>query len=51
MYRTFNMGAGMVLFLTPEALASARELLVDFKTFPLYEIGRVIRGEKKVTLL
>lgn len=51
MYRTFNMGAGLVLFLSPESLAPIREVLRDFPSFPLYEIGRVIKGEQKVTLL
>lgn len=51
MYRTFNMGAGLVLFIAPETLSTIREVLCDFPTFPLYEIGRVVRGEQKVTLL
>lgn len=51
MYRTFNMGAGMVLFLSPEVLSPIRELLRDFPSFPLYEIGRVIKGDKQVKLL
>ena len=51
MYRTFNMGAGMVLFLAPETLSPIRETLADFPDFPLYEIGQVIKGEQKVTLL
>ncbi|MBA3535086.1 MAG: phosphoribosylformylglycinamidine cyclo-ligase, partial [Tatlockia sp.] len=51
MYRTFNMGAGMVLFLSPEALSPIREILLAFPSFPLYEIGRVIKGDQKVVLL
>jgi len=51
MYRTFNMGAGLVLFLAPENLAPIREILKNFKDFPLYEIGRVIEGDQKVGLL
>ncbi|MBA2710736.1 MAG: phosphoribosylformylglycinamidine cyclo-ligase [Tatlockia sp.] len=51
MYRTFNMGAGLVLFLAPETLSQIREVLRDFPSFPLYEIGRVIKGEQKVNLL
>jgi phosphoribosylformylglycinamidine cyclo-ligase len=51
MYRTFNMGAGMVLFLSPEALSPIREILRAFPSFPLYEIGRVIKGDQKVVLL
>jgi phosphoribosylformylglycinamidine cyclo-ligase len=51
MYRTFNMGAGMVLFLSPETLSSIREVLRDFPSFPLYEIGKVVRGDQRVKLL
>lgn len=51
MYRTFNMGAGLVLFIAPQTLTAVREVLRDFPTFPLYEIGQVVRGEQKVTLL
>ncbi|WED42357.1 phosphoribosylformylglycinamidine cyclo-ligase [Legionella cardiaca] len=52
MYRTFNMGAGLVLFISPEVLSSLQETLNDFPDFPLYEIGRVINHtDKKVCLL
>lgn len=51
MYRTFNMGAGLVLFIAPQTLTAVREVLRDFPAFPLYEIGQVVRGEQKVTLL
>lgn len=51
MYRTFNMGAGLVLFLSPETLAPIREVLAQFPAFPLYEIGQVVKGEQKVKLL
>lgn len=51
MYRTFNMGAGLLLFIAPETLSAVHEVLRDFPTFPLYEIGQVVRGEKKVKLL
>mgnify|MGYP004417258338 CR=1 FL=1 len=51
MYRTFNMGIGLVLFLSPEALAPIREHLQAFPNFPLYEIGQVIQGNQEVKLL
>lgn len=51
MYRTFNMGAGLVLILAPEALSPIREVLTRFPSFPLYEIGRVIKGDQQVKLL
>jgi phosphoribosylformylglycinamidine cyclo-ligase len=40
MFRTFNMGAGMVLALAPEDAARAIEYLDD-RGFPAWEIGRV----------
>ncbi|MBA2656593.1 MAG: phosphoribosylformylglycinamidine cyclo-ligase [Tatlockia sp.] len=51
MYTTFNMGAGLVLFLSPEMLAPIRVVLNNFPNYPLYEIGRVVSGNKKVRLL
>ena len=51
LYRTFNMGAGMVLFLAPDTLAPIREVLRDFPQFPLYEIGQVVAGKREVRLL
>lgn len=51
MYRTFNMGAGLVLFLSPETLSPIRDVLRDYPGFPLYEIGRVVKGYNEVRLL
>jgi phosphoribosylformylglycinamidine cyclo-ligase len=51
MYRTFNMGSGLVLFFSPQVLNCVREALRDFPLFPLYEIGQVVRGNQKVNLL
>jgi phosphoribosylformylglycinamidine cyclo-ligase len=51
MYRTFNMGIGLVLIFSPEELSSIRKVLVEFPDFPLYEIGHVVEGDQKVKLL
>ncbi|KTD23743.1 phosphoribosylformylglycinamidine cyclo ligase [Legionella lansingensis] len=51
MYRTFNMGAGLVLCFSPEEFSAIREVLRDFEAFPLYEIGRVVSGTREVKLL
>lgn len=51
MYRTFNMGAGLVLILAPETLSPIRDVLTHFPSFPLYEIGRVVKGDQQVKLL
>lgn len=50
-YRTFNMGVGLVMIGDQSILESARAALSDFPEFKLYEIGKVVEGEKKVTLL
>ena len=50
-YRTFNMGVGLIMIGEPSLLDTARNALHDFPQFKLYEIGRVVAGEKKVTLL
>lgn len=51
MYRTFNMGVGLVLFIAPETLSEVRKVVHQFPSFPLYEIGRVVNGEHKVRLI
>lgn len=48
LYRTFNMGIGMILILAPEKIALMRSLLNDY---PIYEIGRVLAGKKEVRLI
>ncbi|WP_269570445.1 hypothetical protein [Legionella tunisiensis] len=45
------MGAGLVLFLAPEVLSSVHEVMLDFPSFPLYEIGHVVKGDGRVLLL
>jgi phosphoribosylformylglycinamidine cyclo-ligase len=51
MYRTFNMGVGLVMIVPPLAVAAMKAALTSFTAFPLYEIGRVVRGEQEVTLV
>lgn len=50
MYRTFNMGVGLIMIVSPHEVARAREALKVLPEFKLYEIGHVIQGDKKVTL-
>jgi phosphoribosylformylglycinamidine cyclo-ligase len=45
MYRTFNMGIGMVIVCAPDAATDMCTCLSQ-----CYEIGRVVRGNKQVTL-
>ncbi|WP_438448110.1 phosphoribosylformylglycinamidine cyclo-ligase [Gorillibacterium sp. sgz5001074] len=48
MFRTFNMGIGMVL-IVPEAQAEAAIQLANSLGDPAYRLGRVTEGEKIVT--
>lgn len=51
MYRTFNMGVGLVMVVAEEHVSEAHALLHDLPQFKLDEIGRVVSGEKEVKLV
>ncbi|WP_115304027.1 phosphoribosylformylglycinamidine cyclo-ligase [Legionella beliardensis] len=52
MYKTFNMGVGLVLFLSAKDFELMSKFLqIEFPSFPLYEIGQVILGKPEVKLL
>lgn len=51
MYRTFNMGIGLVMMVPSEAVIKMREVLKQFPDFPLYEIGQVVNGKQEVRLI
>lgn len=51
LYRTFNMGIGMVLICDGSYLAAIKEAMRQFPTFFMYEIGNVVAGQGEVTLL
>ena len=46
MYRTFNMGVGMVVVIAPENSGVVKEELE--KSGPVFEIGRVVSGNREV---
>lgn len=50
MYRTFNMGIGLVMIVAKENLAMFKQLVQALPQFDLYEIGRVIPGNCQVRL-
>ena len=50
MYRTFNMGVGLILIVDPSEAEKMPAALQDFPEFKLYEIGQVVKGERKVKL-
>ena len=49
MYRTFNMGIGMVLIVSADEAARLKAHLVG-ENEPFFEIGRVVKGDHTVTL-
>jgi len=51
MYKTFNMGVGLVMVVSPAVIPRMREVLKDFPAFPLYEIGHVVSGQPVVRLV
>ncbi|MCW5584085.1 MAG: phosphoribosylformylglycinamidine cyclo-ligase, partial [Gammaproteobacteria bacterium] len=51
MYRTFNMGVGLIMIVPQSAVESMRVELKIFPDFPLYEIGQVVSGKPEVRLL
>jgi len=51
MYRTFNMGVGLIMIIAPQTLSGMREQLQAFPQFPLYEIGVVTSGQQEVRLI
>jgi phosphoribosylformylglycinamidine cyclo-ligase len=50
MYRTFNMGIGMVIVASPEDAGRAREHL-DALSEPHYDIGRIVDGSRSVSII
>ncbi len=50
MFRTFNMGIGMVLALRPKDVVKAKKILSGYK-LKSWVIGEVIKGNKKVQIV
>ncbi len=50
MYRTFNMGIGLVMIVAKEYVTRMREILREYPQFPLYDIGQVVNGQQTVRL-
>src|SRR3989344_3335784 len=45
LYKTFNMGIGMMIVVAPNGKGEIEKILKDYKIF---EIGRIIKGDGKV---
>lgn len=50
MYRTFNMGVGLVIVVPEEEKNKINSILEKYPQFKIYEIGKIINGSKKVLL-
>lgn len=48
MYRTFNMGIGLVMVVSEDQIAAMR---IALPNYPFYEIGEVIPGKREVKLI
>ncbi len=51
MYRTFNMGVGLVMIMAADQVAAAQHAMTAFAPMKLYEIGQVVAGEREVRLV
>ena len=51
LYRTFNMGVGLIMIIPSDTQTKLRDALIAYPEFPVYEIGRVIPGEQVVRLI
>ena len=51
MYRTFNMGVGLILIVAPETVSAMFAALKSYPDFPSYEIGEVTSGAREVKLI
>lgn len=51
MYRTFNMGVGLVMIVAKQSVTQMQQALKDFPNYPLYEIGAVVEGAPSVRLM
>jgi phosphoribosylformylglycinamidine cyclo-ligase len=51
MYRTFNMGVGLVMVVHPDMETPVRAILAEqHPQFEVYRIGQVVPGDRRVTL-
>jgi len=51
MYRTFNMGIGLILIIPKEEKEKIKKILINHPKFRIYEIGKITKGRKKVILV
>jgi len=50
MYRTFNMGIGLIMIVSPDVVPEIRSLVNNYPEYPVYEIGQIVSGKPEVKL-
>jgi phosphoribosylformylglycinamidine cyclo-ligase len=50
MYRVFNMGIGLMLIVSKSEQEKINEVLKKYPNFKIFEVGKIISGNKKVVL-
>jgi phosphoribosylformylglycinamidine cyclo-ligase len=48
MYRTFNMGIGLMLIIPKEEKEKITDILKKYPDYKIFEVGKIINGNKKV---
>ena len=51
LYRTFNMGIGLIMIVSEDQIDHLKNTLQHFPNYPVYDIGRVVDGHPHVRLL
>ncbi|MDF2530290.1 MAG: purM [Gammaproteobacteria bacterium] len=51
LFRTFNMGAGLVMVLDSSQIAAMQQVLQAYPDFKLYSIGEVVPGERTIRIM
>jgi len=51
MYRTFNMGIGMILIVKQEDVDKIKEVIINYPDYKLYEIGRIVETTNRVQII
>lgn len=51
MYRTFNMGIGMIIIVSPADVSRVLDKVRDYSEFKLYEIGKVVESGKSIRIV
>ena len=50
MYRAFNMGIGLMLIIPKEEKTKIDDVLKNYPQYKIFEVGKIISGNKKVVL-